>query len=274
MNSDFHFREKIAVGLLNPPAGLTDRLTAHPWFLVDNAVNSPLLIATGPVNEGSPDRAVISLQSRVEPTMALDINRWEDLLLPLNISFPSEAALGLALALKPLHERFGLLAVNTAVLLPILGAQQPLASIELIDNVVPGTDEVAAILRHEFEQLLSLPTGLLGVQCLRVPVSQGMTMSVSVKLERSCALSELEAAWMEFQGHTLRKQLPSALEPPLTYRPDATFPQPRLRTASTLIGQLRPCPAFDYQFVVVASDPINHLLMLAEALVVSGRIFW
>lgn len=272
MNRDFHFRDKIAVATSKLPERLVDRLQNHPWFRIDDHNGSSPLLITG---ENTPKHvehsSVISLAGG-GPLIALDIN--SDNFPESKICIPSEASLGMAVALKPLQDRFGVRAIQATVLLPV-SAQSSLASIELLDNIVSASDAGTDVVEREVCQLLAIPRESLEIRCLHVPLSRGTFMSVRVELEAPCSPLEVQDAWREFSGHAWRCQLPSANEPPLIYRDEATFPQPRLKSSATLVGQLRLGPgALSGQFVVVAPDAIAHLMMLAEAMVVAGRVFW
>jgi len=120
--------------------------------------------------------------------------------------------------------------------------------------------------------------------CNRVPVIDGHTECVSIKLRTPATHAEILAAWAEFQplhGKGLNGlHLPSAPIFPVEYAPEDTRPQPRLdlmRGAgmTTTVGRLRPCTLFDWKFTLLSHNTIRGAagaaILNAEILAVMGK---
>ncbi|MEM9380531.1 MAG: aspartate-semialdehyde dehydrogenase [Planctomycetota bacterium] len=204
------------------------------------------------------------------------------------VANPNCSTIGLVLALAPLHRAFGLEAVLVTTLQAASGAGYPgVASLDLLDNVVP-------FIRGEEEKLVEEPAKILGrrtggtiehagvrvgAQCFRVPVVDGHTVAVSVRLASSASAAEVIEAWESFApapaglpGETLR---------PLRYTAREDRPQPRLdRDAEggmgVTLGRLRECPVLDWRFVALAHNTVRGAaggaLLVAERAVAMGLV--
>jgi aspartate-semialdehyde dehydrogenase len=120
--------------------------------------------------------------------------------------------------------------------------------------------------------------------CHRVPVIDGHTEAVSVKLRKPATFGQILAAWESFQplsgrGHE-GLHLPSAPLQPVIYQRDIDRPQPRLdlmagNGMSTTVGRLRPCTIFDWKFTLLSHNTIRGAagaaILNAEILAVLGK---
>jgi aspartate-semialdehyde dehydrogenase len=206
------------------------------------------------------------------------------------VTNPNCSATHLVCALKPLHDAFGLTAVNVVTMQAISGAGYPgVASLDILDNVIP-------YIGGEEEKIESEPRKLLGTlsadgvdpadivisaQANRVAVLNGHLEAVSVKLKRFASLEEVAAAFTGYRSEPQRLGLPSAPDPAIILHPEADRPQPRLdRLAgngmATSIGRLRPDPLLDYKFLVLGHNTIRGAsggaLLNAELLYVQGYL--
>ncbi len=205
------------------------------------------------------------------------------------VTNPNCAAIGLALALKPLEERFGIESVFVSTMQAVSGAGYPgVASLDILGNVVP-------FIRNEEEKLEAETLRLLGTlegervqplrakvsaHCNRVAVEDGHTECVSVKLRRSATREEIVRAWCEFMP--LRgKALPSAPEQPVQFLDAEDRPQPRLDRMrgggmTATVGRLRPCSLLDWKFTVLSHNTIRGAagaaLLNAELLLKLGKL--
>jgi aspartate-semialdehyde dehydrogenase len=205
------------------------------------------------------------------------------------VTNPNCAAIGLALALKPLEERFGIESVFVSTMQAVSGAGYPgVASLDILGNVVP-------FIRNEEEKLEAETLRLLGkldgervepldakvsAQCNRVAVEDGHLENVSVKLKRRASHEEILLAWREFMP--LRAEaLPSAPEQPVEFLAAEDRPQPRLdrlRGAgmAATVGRLRPCSLLDWKFTVLSHNTIRGAagaaLLNAELLLKLGKL--
>lgn len=219
----------------------------------------------------------------------LELQMWRRQTGGYIVTNPNCAAIGLALALKPLEERFGIESVFVSTMQAVSGAGYPgVASLDILGNVVP-------FIRNEEEKLEAETLRLLGrlegegvqpldarvsAHCNRVAVEDGHMECVSVKLTRKATRDELLQAWHEFMP--LRGEaLPSAPEQPVEFLTDEDRPQPRLdrmRGAgmAAAVGRLRPCSLLDWKFTVLSHNTIRGAagaaVLNAELLLKLGKL--
>ncbi len=190
------------------------------------------------------------------------------------VTNPNCSAIGLTLALAPL-QRFGLRRVLVTTLQAASGAGYPgVASLDLLDNVVPFiggeeqkmAEETRKILGGWDDEAGARPLSeqelRLSAQCTRVAVRDGHLETVSVELEARPEPEDLIAAWSAYAGEPQRLQLPTAPEHPTIYREERDRPQPlRDRMAgggmAVTIGRLRRCEVLDYKFVCLSHNTIR-----------------
>lgn len=177
----------------------------------------------------------------------------------------------LVLPLAPLHRAFGVEAVIVTSLQAASGAGYPgVPSLDLIDNVVPYIGGEEEKLQAETAKMLGGWSGgqfrpapfPVSATCTRVPVRDGHTESVSVRLSTRASAEELIAAWREFKGRPQELDLPSAPKRPVIVREEPDRPQPgRDRMAergmASVVGRVRPCPILDWKFVVLGHNTIR-----------------
>jgi aspartate-semialdehyde dehydrogenase len=196
----------------------------------------------------------------------------------------------LVCALKPLHDAFGLEAVNIVSMQAISGAGYPgVSAMDILDNVIPyigGEEEKVEI---EPRKLLGTLAGgtvqfadfKVSAQCNRVAVRNGHLEAVSVKLRRQADLAAVRAALASYRGEPQRLGLPSAPDPAIVVFDAADRPQPRLDRLigggmATAVGRVRPDALFDYKFVVLGHNTIRGAaggsLLNAELLVAQGYV--
>jgi aspartate-semialdehyde dehydrogenase len=205
------------------------------------------------------------------------------------VTNPNCSTIGLVLALKPLADAFGLEAVHVVTLQAASGAGYPgVSSLDLMDNVVPFIAGEEEKMEHETRKILGAmgPDGVaeaeltVSAHCNRVPVIDGHTECVSVRLARPATTSEIIDAWNGFTAEPQWLELPTAPDRPIRYDPGDASPQPRLhRNAgggmAVTIGRLRPCPLFGFKFVVLSHNTIRGAAggsLLAAELAVAKRV--
>ncbi len=120
------------------------------------------------------------------------------------VTNPNCSAIGLVLALAPLHKQFGLDKIFVVTMQAVSGAGYPgVASLDILGNVVPYIAKEEEKMEEETRKLLGrLTNGAvrdaafgMSAQCNRVPVEDGHTESVSVKLTRSATAEQMVSAW-------------------------------------------------------------------------------
>ena len=205
------------------------------------------------------------------------------------VTNPNCSAIGLVMALKPIVERFGIEAIFVSTMQAISGAGYPgVASMDILGNVVPFIKNEEEKMQAETLKLLGRMNGSvieplpakMTAHCNRVPVEDGHTESVSIKLGRKAAREELIAAWAEFTP--LRgRDLPTAPAQPIEFLPQEDRPQPRLdrmrgNGMAASVGRLRPCTLLDWKFTVLSHNTIRGAagaaLLNAELLVSLGKL--
>ena len=208
----------------------------------------------------------------------------------LLLTNPNCSTIILALALAPLHERFGVEAVAATTIQALSGAGYPgVASLDITDNVLPYIAEEEEKIERETRKILgrtadgqieSAPMRV-SAQCHRANVSDGHLVAVRVSLARCASLAEVRHAFESFRGVPQELGLHSAPEHPLIFRDEPNRPQPRLdRDAgggmSVTIGRLSPDAVLDYRFVALGHNTIRGAagaaLLNAELLHAQGML--
>ena len=181
------------------------------------------------------------------------------------------SAMGLVLALAPVHERFGLEAVMVVTMQAVSGAGYPgVASLDILGNVIPYIRNEEEKMEEEAQKLLGKLNGsgivpapfAMSAQCNRVAVEDGHTESVSIRLNKKAKPEEIIAAWTEYRGGVSNLKLPSAPERPVVYMEANDRPQPRFDVdlgagMTTSVGRLRPCGVLDWKFTVLSHNTIR-----------------
>ena len=203
---------------------------------------------------------------------------------------PNCSTIGLTLALKPLVDAFGVEAVHVVTMQALSGAGLPgVPGMQVPDNLIPfiGGEE------EKFENEAAKILGRLGddgiapypmpisAHCNRVPVSDGHTECVSLRLGRRAQPEEVIEAWRSFAGEPQRLGLPSAPNPVIHYLTRQDAPQPRLHRdlgggMAISVGRLRPCPLLDYRFVTLSHNTVRGAaggsILVAELAVARGLL--
>jgi aspartate-semialdehyde dehydrogenase len=203
---------------------------------------------------------------------------------------PNCSTIGLVMALKPLVDSFGVEEVNCVTLQALSGAGLPgVPSLAITDNVIPFIAGEEEKVETEASKILGRLHGdriepaplTISAQCNRVPVFDGHTACVSVRLSRPADLEEITTSFREFSGEPQRLRLPSAPDRPLHLAPRPDRPQPRLdrdtdRGMAVTVGRLRPCPILDVKFVCLSHNTLRGAaggaLLLAELLAARGTM--
>jgi aspartate-semialdehyde dehydrogenase len=201
--------------------------------------------------------------------------------------------MGPVLALKPIEERFGIEQIFATSMQAVSGAGYPgVASMDILDNVVPYIPNEEEKMEEERLKLLgkleSSPAGhqvkplpaRMSASCNRVPVVDGHTVSVSIKLGTPATRDEILAAWAEFRP-LAGQGLPTAPDQPVEWAPQNDRPQPRLdrnrgNGMAVTVGRLRPCNVLDWKFTVLSHNTIRGAagatILNAELLASLGKL--
>ena len=206
------------------------------------------------------------------------------------VTNPNCSTIMLAIALAPLHARFGVEAAVVTTMQAISGAGYPgVASLDIVDNVVPFIANEEEKIERETLKILGREEGgavqpaafALSAQCHRVPVIDGHMAAVRVRLARPAEPRELREAFTSFRGLPQELDLPTAPPCPILVRDEPDRPQPRLdRDAgngmSVTVGRITRDRVLGHRFVVLSHNTIrgaagaallNAELMLARGLI-------
>lgn len=205
------------------------------------------------------------------------------------VTNPNCSAIGLVLALKPLEERFGIESIFVSTMQAVSGAGYPgVPSLDILGNVVPYIKNEEEKMQEETLKLLGSLKGTrvqpldakISAHCNRVPVEDGHTESVSIKLRKPATREQVMAAWNDFRP-LAGQDLPTAPAQPVEFVAAEDRPQPRLdrmrgNGMAGTVGRLRPCPLLDWKFTVLSHNTIRGAagaaLLNAELLVALGKL--
>ncbi len=208
------------------------------------------------------------------------------------VTNPNCVVIGLAMALKPLYDQFGIQAVQVSTMQAISGAgNQKETKLEVEDNVIPYIAEEEQKVELEPLKILGNLTGerivladfKISAQCNRVPVSEGHLENISVKFKENAIKQDIIDLWKNFKGEPQGLGLPSAPKHPIHYFHEDQFPQPRKQRdiengMAVSIGRLRECSNFDWKFSILSHNTIRGAagcaVLNAELLVKQGYIYW
>src|SRR6266566_7629768 len=127
------------------------------------------------------------------------------------------SAMGLVLALAPLHKLFEIEAVMAVTMQAVSGAGYPGdASLDILGNVIPYIAKEEEKMEEETLKLLGSLNGAsviqapfkMSAQCNRVAVEDGHTESVSVKFKTRAKGAEIVDAWTTFRGIPQEQKFP------------------------------------------------------------------
>ncbi len=206
------------------------------------------------------------------------------------VTNPNCSTIMLALALAPLHARFGLEAVAATTLQALSGAGYPgVASLDAVDNVLPYIGGEEEKIETETQKILGrLDSGRVehapfrvSAQVHRVNVSDGHMAAVRVKLARAASLEEVREAFASFASLPQELKLHTAPARPIVVRDEPDRPQPRLdrdagRGMSVTVGRLFPDKVLDYRFVTLSHNTVRGAagaaILNAELMAATGRL--
>jgi aspartate-semialdehyde dehydrogenase len=203
------------------------------------------------------------------------------------VPIPNCTTTGLAIALKPLADRFGLRRVSMTSMQAVSGAGRSpgVAALDITDNLIPyipGEEdkvarETAKILGSVRGEIVQMHPVRVSATCTRVAVLEGHTEVVLAELEKPATLEEAARVLRAFGDDHEASRLPSAPRHFIEVHDDPFRPQPRRdREAgggmTTSVGRLKLDGAFEngLRFVLVSHNTrmgaAKGALLLAELL--------
>ena len=176
-----------------------------------------------------------------------------------------------ALALAPIHERFGITDVFVSTMQAVSGAGYPgVASLDILGNVIPFISDEEDKVEAELPKFLgSLGSGeivsapmTVSAHCNRVAVENGHTVCVSLRLRDRASPRDVAAAVSEWRGASVARGLPSSPERPVEVIDAADRPQPRRDVhrgggMTVVVGRIRTDSLFDVKLVAMGDNVVR-----------------
>src|SRR6516164_1128240 len=204
------------------------------------------------------------------------------------VTNPNCSTAGLVLVLKPLADAFGLEKMFVVTMQAVSGAGYPgVPSLDILGNVVPFISGEEEKMEAEPQKLLGkwdgnrfINAGLgISAHCNRVPVVDGHTECVSVRLKKTATIEEVREALGDFQVSEELAALPTAVKNPVVVLEQEDRPQPR-KDANTghgmaaVVGRVRECPLLDVKLTLLSHNLVRGAagaaLLNAELLAARG----
>jgi aspartate-semialdehyde dehydrogenase len=200
------------------------------------------------------------------------------------------SAIGLVLALAPLHTKFGIEKIFVSTMQAVSGAGYPgVASLDILGNVIPFIKNEEEKMEIETKKMLGtlktheveLASFGMAAHCNRVAVEDGHTESVSIAFKKKAKPEQIIEAWTSYRSVPQELKLPHAPAEPVLYDTRVDRPQPRFDVdrgngMSSVCGRLRPCGLLDWKFTVLSHNTIRGAagaaLLNAELLKVKGYL--
>ena len=179
------------------------------------------------------------------------------------------ASTGIAMPLFSLDKKFGLNEVFVSTYQALSGAGYPgVASLDAVGNIVPFIDKEEEKMEKELAKILGgyspkgfEPAGFkVMANCARVPVIDGHTASLTLKLGSDPSLEEIASVLSKFKGEPQKLKLPSAPKQPIIVRQEKDRPQPvydvlagspnRAKGMVSTVGRIRESNGYYKMFVL------------------------
>ena len=167
-------------------------------------------------------------------------------------TMPNCTAIGLAITLKALDQRFGVESTIVTTMQGISGAGRDLPALDIVENIIPYIPneeervmiETRKILGRMGEGAIAELPLKVSATCTRASVLAGHTESVAAGLKRKASVDEVIAAFEEFGREFTTLGLPNSPQKMITVHRNPMRPQPRLdRDAengmTTSVGRVR-----------------------------------
>lgn len=187
------------------------------------------------------------------------------------VTNPNCVAVPLAMALKPIHQRFGVSKVMVTSMQAISGAGYPgVASLDILDNIIPmiGGEEPKVeteplkLLGELTKKGIKFANIKISAQCNRVPTLDGHFLTVAFSTRKLASVARIKQAIKSFKAEPQKMKLPSAPLQPLVYHENEFRPQVRLdrnreNGMAVSVGRLREDPVLGFKMVVLGHNTIR-----------------
>lgn len=206
------------------------------------------------------------------------------------VTNPNCSTAGLVLVLKPLADAFGLEKLFVVTLQAVSGAGYPgVPALDALGNIVPFISGEEEKMEAEPQKLLGkwdgtrfIEAGLgISAHCNRVPVIDGHTECVSLRLKKTATIEEVREALRNFQVSDELASLPTAVRNPVVVLDEDDRPQPRkdVNTGhgmAAVVGRVRECPLLDVKLTLLSHNLVRGAagaaLLNAELLAAQGYL--
>jgi aspartate-semialdehyde dehydrogenase len=204
------------------------------------------------------------------------------------VTNPNCSTAGLVLVLKPLADAFGLEKLFVVTMQAVSGAGYPgVPSMDALGNVIPFISGEEEKMEAEPQKLLGrwdgsrfIDAGIgISAHCNRVPVIDGHTECLSVRLKKTATITEVREALRNFEISEELAALPTAVKHPVVVQEQDDRPQPRKdanagRGMAAVVGRVRECPLLDVKLTLLSHNLVRGAagaaLMNAELLAARG----
>jgi aspartate-semialdehyde dehydrogenase len=177
----------------------------------------------------------------------------------------------MALALAPIHERFGITDVFVSTMQAVSGAGYPgVASLDILGNVIPFINDEEDKVESELRKFLGTADGdeiasapmTVSAHCNRVAVETGHTVCVSMRLRERASAADVADVLREWRGADMARGLPSSPPRPVEVIDQPDRPQPRRDVArgggmTVTVGRIRPDTLFDVKLVAMGDNVVR-----------------
>ena len=181
------------------------------------------------------------------------------------------AATVAAIALAPLHERFGVRQLFISTMQAVSGAGYPgVPSLDILGNVIPFIRDEEPKIETELCKLLGRLSGgsiepapiAVSAHANRVPVEHGHTVCMSIRFENRTSADDARAALVSWSESRTTVSLPSAPPATLTVTDAEDRPQPRRdvdagKGMTVTVGRIRDDPVLDLRLVALGHNTIR-----------------
>ena len=200
------------------------------------------------------------------------------------VANPNCCAIPAAMALAPLHRRWGVSAVLASTWQAVSGAGYPGESAwDILGTVHPHPGNEEEKLAIEPQKILGSPDApaafALSARCVRVPVADGHLIGMHIRLGGDPSPEEVLAELQSWEGEA--PPLPSLPRPPLRVslrrdRPSQRFDADLDGGMRVSVGRVERCPIMGVKLYAMAHNTLRGAagaaLANAELLVATGRL--
>ncbi len=184
------------------------------------------------------------------------------------VTNPNCTSTVLVLALAPLQRAFGVEAVHVTSMQAVSGAGYPgVPSLDVLGNVIPYIAKEETKVEAEIPKMLGRFEGdrvtpldcVVSAMCHRVPVLDGHSEAVSIRLRGSPSPADVRDALASFVARPQDLELPSAPQRPILVYAEESRPQVRLDVEKdggmpVHVGRVRACPLFGIKLFVLGHN--------------------